>query len=280
MYEKLIRKIFFENLKVKRLEISDLTKGLEHKVFNVKTESNDYIIKFPITSSDNKCKVQQWAYKKWTNIGIPVPKVILYNHNYIIEEKIQGVDLEEAKLSLEQQQEIMYQLGKLVRKMHSIKTTGFGPIGSNYKGKYRTWKQFINTQYKKAFLEAKKNRYLPSNLLNKIQTFYNERMDVLDYSDPILFHNDLVYSNIIVKDGKITGIIDAGDCLSGDPLFEFGFMNWYYFKKKVMDHFYKGYGAIDERKVQFYTIIDAIPNGPDVEIILEKMIDVIKYYLE
>nr|ADQ54419.1 aminoglycoside phosphotransferase [uncultured marine crenarchaeote E37-7F] len=190
------------------------------------------------------------------------------------------MDLEEANFPLEKQQKVMYDLGKLVRKMHTIKTSGFGPISSNYTGKYRTWKQFIDTQYKKAFLEAKKNRFLHSSLLNKIEAFYNERIDILGYNDPILFHNDLVYSNIIVKDGKITGIIDAGDCLSGDPLFEFGFMNWYYYKKKVMEHFYKGYGAIDERKVQFYTIIDSIPNGPDVEKILEKLIEVITNYIE
>lgn len=89
-----------------------------------------------------------------------------------------------------------------------------------------------------------------------------------------------MYSNIIVKDGKINGIIDAGDCLSGDPLFEFGFMNWYYFKKKVMDHFFKGYGNVDERKVQLYTIIDSIPSGPNIEKKVGKLTEVINYYLE
>lgn len=141
IYEKLIREIFYKKFGAEKVDIFDKTKGLEHTVFVVKTDSKEFVIRFPLDARENKCRIQKWAYEKWAALGIRVPKVILCGRDYLIEEKIEGVDMEEANLSLAKQREIMYNLGKLVRKMHTIKNSGFGPLRSNGSGKYRTWKK-------------------------------------------------------------------------------------------------------------------------------------------
>lgn len=141
-------------------------------------------------------------------------------------------------------------------------------------------KKFIDAEFKRDFFAARGNSYLPISLLNKIEDFYDKRKDILDYNDPVLIHNDLTCDNILIKDEKISGIIDAGDCVSGDPMYEFGFMNRHYFNKGVMESFYEGYGRIDSRRADFYTVIDSIPTKPKRNEELRRLIEVINHHID
>ena len=85
---------------------------------------------------------------------------------------------------------------------------------------------------------------------------------------------------------KISGIIDASDSMSGDPMYDLGVINQHTFRRKgLMDYFFKGYGKVDTRKVNFYSLVHAIwltnfhglihKNKQE----LKKDIDSIEYYL-
>jgi len=273
-YKKLIKKIFRQKFGVNEIKVSERTRGLDHKVFFVKTNSKEYVVKFPI--KENTLAAQKWAYEKWSKLGVPVPKVVLLGRNYLIEEKIDGTDLDEAGLSLQAQQKIMYELGKLVRKMHMIKTQRFGPLRSDGTGKYKTWKNFIEINFKKRMHIAKIRGYISAKLIKKILDFYIKRKDILEFDDPRLLHNDLCYDNILVKNGRIVGIIDAGDCISGDPMYEIASMNKH-FNKNLIKSFCKGYGKVDKRKINFYTVINSIPKEHKN---LLKYVEIIKYHLK
>lgn len=283
-YLKLIDGIIKEKFNSRVLKIKDSSKGFDHKVFIATTKDKDVVIRFPIKEK-NKLMAQAWAFEKWKNLGLPVPKIFFVEKDYLIEEMIEGTDMNDADLSLEQQQKIMYTLGKIVHKMHTVKTQKFGYFKKPGIGEKDNWKTYVEKDFRGNLTEITKAKLITEQLNKKINTFFNERRDILNFSNPRLLHQDLSYDNIMVKNGKLSGIIDASDAISGDPMQDLAVINQHNFKRDVMKDFFKGYGKIDMKEINFYSLIHSIwlinlagniiPNKEW----LKKHIDSAKHYL-
>ena len=244
-----IEKIINEKI----LKIKDVSKGYDHKVYIVRLQDKEVVLRIPIKEK-NKIVAQAWAMKRWKRIGVPVPEILSVKRDYIIEERIDGTDLEGTRITNKQKQQVLFKLGKYLKRMHTIKTKKYGYLLKPGIGGKRSWKDFIEPDFKGSLKDIK--TIISADLANKTKEFFDKNKDILKIKTPRLIHADLAPDNIMIKDGKLNGLIDASDSMSGDPYYDLGIIN--YFFRDYLDYFMKGYGKIDLRKVNFYSVYDAV----------------------
>ncbi len=240
-------------------EIKENHKGFDNMVYIVETSGGRLVVKFPTKQKRSKVLSEAWALRQWTRLGVPVPKVLDTGRDYIIEEFVPGKQMGEADLSPTQTREVMEDLGRFAKKMHSVRTRKFGYLIEEGVGGNETWTDFMDPFFKKIMTQLKVNRIVDDKTLNRAMNFYVRNSEgPLEFDDPRLVHADLTQSNIVVDKGSIRGIIDATSAISGDPMFDVAVVNQNCYGTDLIDSFVQGYGKIDDERVLFYSLYQSV----------------------
>lgn len=194
--------------------------GKTNYVFDVSVGSKNYIVRI----SDQRTKLndfikEQWVAQKVSEKGVPVPEILEVGNEiiplpYMLQEKINGREATDHP----SRGEILKELGRYAKLIHSVPTNGFGHSfdwSKNKLSKKRTWSEFLKKEIgvdeRLAFLKAQ-------NILSKKKI---ERLAALLRKicswkiAPSLNHCDLRLKNVIVnKAGQIKAIIDWENCSS------------------------------------------------------------------
>jgi len=262
---KTIHKLYETKLRQKVLNIQDKSKGCENKVFIVKTNKGESVFRIPVTG-ELQARREVWASKAWAKISIPVPRILVYDwskklvdFDYIIESKIDGDDLEDTKLSKTQLEQVMKDLGKMLRKMHKVKTKQFGFLNKPLTGEFKNMNfliEWVEDNLKK--LAARKT--ISISKIRKIKKYFGNNKDVLNCKISRLLHNDLAYSNCVLNNKKLEGIIDLGDAFAGDPVYDvarsYQALTELY-PDKIVDIFLDAYGKVNMHRFNFYLLYHA-----------------------
>jgi len=174
--------------------------------------------------------------------NIPVPEVLFYDTSktlcdseYFFMEKIDGDNFHSAssELSAEQNSSIITQLGSFNRQINEIKSEKFG-----YDNQFDDWKTAFSNMIFDLLKDGKDMEVKLPLPYDEIENIINSFIYACeDVKISQLVHWDLWNGNALVKDGKITGIIDFERSLSGDYLMEF-----YFRKFTINNDFNTGYG--------------------------------------
>jgi aminoglycoside phosphotransferase (APT) family kinase protein len=249
------KKIIEKETKSEIRLLEDATKGWDHNVYIAQTNKGCFVLRVPIKDR-NKIKIQAWACNKWHKLGIPVPKPIILKRNYLIEKCIQGEDMEHLKLNKAQKKVVYQKIGRYLKKMHTIETKKYGPLAKPGRGKYNSWKDFTDTLavdcLRKCLRQGKLSRIKAEQIKKEYAQF---KEYLLNFKDSRLVHSDLCADNIMVNKGKLSGIIDAADALSGDTLFDIAVIYYDTADKNIIKQISKTYGKIDFKIVRGYAII-------------------------
>ncbi len=163
---------------------------------------------------------------------VRVPNVISYNDEtnpHIVLEYISGL-IHFSKRPLD-----LFSIGKMVARIHSINTNGFGPRTSYKTGIYNTFNEFL--QYKINYLKQKVDsnliHILESRIISKVYT-----------GNSVLTHNDL-YSNIFYGEKNLV-LIDPHTfvytCILEWDIAQFSSDFLAHNKNYILIDFFKGYG--------------------------------------
>ncbi|MBW2973214.1 aminoglycoside phosphotransferase family protein [Candidatus Woesearchaeota archaeon] len=249
------KKIIEKETKAEIRLLEDATKGWDHKVYIAQTNKGCFVLRVPIKDR-NKIKIQAWVCNKWHKLGVPVPKPIILRRNYLVEECIPGIDMEHIKLTNMQRKTLMQKLCSYLKKMHTIKTKKYGPLAKPGIGKYDSWKDFTDTLAVDCLRKCRRQGKLSRIKAEQIKKEYDQFKEyLLNFKDSRLVHSDLCADNIMINKGKLSGIIDAADALSGDPLFDIAVMYYDTADKNIIRNISKTYGKIDFKIVRVYAII-------------------------
>lgn len=248
-YKKRAGKIFLKTSKVKPLSIVDSSKGRDHTVFIIDSKKGKFVIRFA-KEDFHTLKSHDYALKKWHKLGIPVPKILALGKDYDIETFIDGESIKKKELS----DDIIVELANIIKKMHSLKTKKYSYIDIKGVGCKDSWEIFQRDFLRDKLLRIRK---LMTSKEFAILTDFLEKNIVRDFNSPRLLHKDLNPDNILIHKGKISGIIDASDAISGDPLFDIAIL---YLKIREQDFykFMKAYGTKDIKRIKYYAVIHCI----------------------
>jgi len=202
--------------------------GKTNFVFDVVTKEGNFIVRIANSRAKlNDFMKEQWVTQKALGIGVPVPEILEVGHEiislpYMLQEKIEG----EEAVNHPDRLNILQDLGKYARMIHSIPTTGFGKVfdwSKNKLSKKKTWLEFLE----KELMVAEGLKFLQDNdILNKkkIKRLNGEFERLKKWKvTPSLNHCDLRLKNVIVNEGgEIKAILDWEDCSSNcTPYWDF-----------------------------------------------------------
>jgi fructosamine-3-kinase len=180
------------------------------------------------------------------NTNLPIPQVLCYDNSkslfdseYFFMEKMRGIDLNSITkdLSETQNKNLMFETGKINRKINEIESEKFGYLAQPDK-KSQDWKT-VFTNMISDLLDDSRDAGI------ELPVAYQEIDDIMasfayacsDVKTPKLVHWDLWQGNILVHDGQISAIIDFERALYADVLME------YFFRKHAINQdFFAGYG--------------------------------------
>ncbi|MBE6631373.1 MAG: aminoglycoside phosphotransferase family protein [Ruminococcaceae bacterium] len=195
---------------------------------------------------------EKYVYSKCAEAGIPTMDMVyvdtgreFYPCDHMFAEYFPKGALSDYCGTKEEMKRLYFELGKLLKKFHSISSEKCGMIALKLRGiEYNTWSECFKDDVARWSRVAEEFGAFTKDEIKAAERYFDERTSLLDeVKNFCLVHNDLWAGNILLKDGEngaeIGAFIDAGGAMFGDTEKDFLFP-W-------MDNedFLEGYG---ERK--------------------------------
>ena len=249
---KLINKLIKDE---KLINISVLGKTTNRKILKIKTNNNNYVLKFftkPMLHKPIEAEKKNLIYFKNKNINF-FPNVLNNSDEYLL---LEYIDNDGIRPKVVQQDFIE----KLI-KIHSFTADKYGfdfvtNIGSNKQiNTFNTsWIDFfINQRFIINFEQINKKNPMPRNINIGIEKVIKQIHNFLPKNPPSkLLHGDIWPGNILYKNQKVVGFIDPGS-LYGHAEMEIAYLRWMD-NKYFNDRFLNQYSEINKiEKKEFFS---------------------------
>lgn len=183
-----------------------------------------------------KCMMshEQKLYELLESNEIPVPQFIGYdasrdfiNREYTLTEFIPSKPMNDVTdLDEDSRKKLLIKVGKIAKKMHSIKSDYYGYPCLNDQKKHESWYDFLVSFLDEILERAEKYNLYNQSQITRIENLFTNNKTIFQYDDcGSLIHNDLWAGNILISKKRgcwdIDAIIDIDRALFGDYEFEF-----------------------------------------------------------
>lgn len=179
------------------------------------------------------------AYRCYVAPDLPIPKVLeigeAYDGYYAISERVYGTPLESANA-----EEWLAVVPSLVDAMEAMRTanlsgsSGFGGWGKGGDGSMKTWSEHllavdVDTPDRRTYgWRQRLAQHAPEGEETFVWGYELLQQRISDGAPRSLLHCDLINRNVLMAQGKISGVFDWGCSLYGDHLYE---LAWFEFWK-------------------------------------------------
>jgi len=224
-YEKLL------GTKIKRIEA--LRRGANNQVFKVGTaDGRDLIVRMSKNSErnekfDTERKVIGLAAKQ----RAPVPNIlavdttrsVIPGWSFSVSEKLPGIPPQGDKdYGKRVADSLLYHAGGALRKVHQVQIAkGFGILNSKLEGFSPSWEDYVLQPFRNDFTKEFVSKGIISQAdINEAITIAQIKRAQLKNVHPGLLHGDFSLGNMLIQNGKISGLLDFENASSGDPLWD------------------------------------------------------------
>ena len=231
----------------KVLNTKDFSVGCDRYVYLFETTEGKYIVK-----KAKECKeaiTNEILVKSIiTDITLPFPHILYADETIIVETYIEGHHLNDYEPVI-----VYKEIGECLRKLHTIKRTGFGFMNELGIGKFSNEKESITE-----LIDVHDPIFKVHSMLKSVDVAYivQKNIELLDSKESVLIHADLYNQNILANNGRLAGIIDFADSMAGSPERDLGLFYMTYGKKELWDAFLEGYNKeFNHKKFLLYAFI-------------------------
>ena len=249
--------------------VKRFTTGYCHSVFYVKTsDDKKYVMR--LTSSENKEYYQGslcWL-KELEKLNILVPKILYHgefdNLFYTLISFIDGKDLGEVYESLtgEHKRDIAKEIANIQCKVSNLpQADNYGSSFTKNDAKYKSWQEFLKSIIERARDRIAKNKIFDVSIYDELISYINIFEDYFKTVAPTAFLDDITTKNVLINNGKLSGIIDVDEICYGDSLLTIGLTNMALIADKLdtnyIDYWLNEIKATGEQKkvLIFYTML-------------------------
>ena len=214
MDEKKALEIFEKHICTKIIKIERCGVGHGNYVYIVSGETDKYVIR--CSDEDDAYKNTIHWLKRLKEINIPVPEIIAdgkyKNYNYIILSYLSGQDLGIVYPTLSNDEKRII-AGEVVKIQNTVSTIELEDVEDNW-----YWYSFIQYILERAKERIENNGYFD---IDKIEQLYKMSEILQDYFNqikPVAYLDDISTKNLLIENGKVSGIIDVDWIGIGDKL--------------------------------------------------------------
>ncbi len=266
----IVKQIVEKELKESPLDIERMVIGIRNEVYKVTTPSKAVIVR--MNSSKKQLVAVERNIKLFSTLGISVPEMLASDYSqesfpmsYQILSYIEGKDLGQVVEAMTDQElrGVAKEVAAIFRKLSTIPTNGkFGWVGGDDDGLVDSW----TTVMKSDRIEERNNKtgVVGEDLVKREKELYAKYIPYFNSVKSTLYYDDISSKNILVNDGKFSGLVDLDDITYGDPLEAVGSIKatWYgtrhgdLYTKAVEDEL----GLTDEQRkmVSVYALLNRI----------------------
>ncbi len=153
--------------------------------------------------------------------GINAPVVQFSDETGMLETFVDGVPLNSETLDQEEVRAGCHDLGKVFKKLHSVKADGFGLFRSKNQNEYNTLAEYYSRLKERNLSRAIKSDLFSEDQTQKIARIFDGYIESSSDQQPVLTHQDIGLQNVHVQNGRVTGLIDFADCQGSIPVADF-----------------------------------------------------------
>ncbi|WBQ07171.1 phosphotransferase family protein [Kribbella sp. CA-293567] len=259
------------------LEITELTEGTFNTVYRI---GADLVLKVspdpaaPVLTYEKDLIRTEALFYEAARGKAPVPEVVHSGDDHLLMTALPGTTMQAVTGA--ERAVLRRELGGIVSTLHEVTGPGFG---YPQKGLVPTWSAAFLSMIDDVLADASRFGVKLPRPPEQLRQLVLERFDLLDaVRTPRLIHFDLWDGNILVEDGRITGLVDGERAFWGDPVAEF--VSLTLFSTSVDADLLAGYGALDPGetlslyRIYLYLImlIEGTPRGyagPDHDAMLQ-----------
>jgi aminoglycoside phosphotransferase (APT) family kinase protein len=202
------------------IKILELTEGTFNTVYRIGT---DLILKLspdrtaPVLTYEQDLIHTESLFYQAARGKAPVPEVVHTGADYLLMTALPGTTMQ--GVSGPERATLRRELGGIVATLHEVTGPGFG---YPQKGLVPTWSAAFLSMIDDVLADASRFAVKLPRPPEQIRQLVLERFELLDaVKTPRLIHFDLWDGNILVEDGRITGLVDGERAFWGDPVAEF-----------------------------------------------------------
>lgn len=244
-------------------DIVALKGGTFNRVFRVSTEKGEYAVKIVGDSKKEvltyekgliETEVKVYELLQGAQSGY-FPKIHGYNYTdtydykYLIMDFAEGTMLNKTKLGKAEYNGVMYSLGRAMAEIHSVTGEGFGYMQCGLKSTMReAYLSMTENLMKDARRKVNDIPYA-----DRVRSAIEKNISAFDgVAVPVLNHFDLWGGNIVIKNGKLSALIDCERAMFGVP--EGDFISLAYlapFDIEKNRQLVEGYNSVAAEKITF-----------------------------
>lgn len=264
---KIIEKIIHRELGKNIVSVYQYPRSTLHWVFRIKTKNKSFILRVNAYSENYhelQFYIERWASEQLARRSLAFAQVFSIDtsrktvpYDYQILEYLDGTSLFISAKEGSPPFVLFEKLGSFIAKIHSIKTKDFGPFSitsiiNNDKGVgiYQSWRMYLTRNMKRHLQLCQKNDVLTKKQADDIFELLSSMKDIKN-CNPVLLHGDIANHNVFLNKGRIIGLIDWEDMLSGDRLYDIAYYHTGCFMNEDwFTAFLKGYKNITQKDVK------------------------------
>ncbi len=242
------------------MDIIPISEGCRTTNYIIETKEPKYryILKIYFPKEENYKKEIKLFSKLRENENIPVPKIykisrneVVQSREYAIYEYIQGITLGEAmSKGYVLEKKFISDVAKSLAQIHSYKFDRLGFLDENLN--IREGLPPLIEWYKN-FMGNRAKKRLGKEIINKINYIVKENKNILTILDEDirLVHGDFQGTNILIKNNRLSGILDWEFVMAGHPIADIGQFFRYeeYFNESLVQAFEEQYNIHSSYKL-------------------------------
>jgi Ser/Thr protein kinase RdoA (MazF antagonist) len=209
-------------------------------VYEVAADRGSWIFKAmePHGRDRDGIALEAWSCERAREVGVPAPRIhsldtscSRFPSSFMMMEKASGECLERLALPQRDLETALRELGSLMRALHEIEIPGYGWLDESYfrttgvaRGSSDTWYEALFGPTSESIEYLARTDALSADEVEQITTLVERWTPLLDPRPASrLLHGDLglVHVWFDPEAMRISGLIDFGERMSGDPVYDF-----------------------------------------------------------
>lgn len=228
-------------------EMRKIVKGEVNEVYDAIVPGKPNVIVRISRFGKNSFETEEKTIRLVSMSGVPAPRVLLIKDagdiTFCVEEKIEGEPLSKIMRILDPDvfKSLIVQSGEILSKINSIAVEGFGSLNADVK--FKTWEDFIFSFEKRrnGIIEGGQKVGVTAGQIDRGFQILHSHQSLFSLPEARLLHGDFSPKHLLVKDGKITGIIDFENAKGGDPVRDIAWVNYFYEDSFPLEYLKEGY---------------------------------------
>ena len=180
----------------------------------------------------NLMRAEEYVCSVCRSLDLPCSRVLavdcsraLVDRDYMIVDYIPSVPMCEAGLGRGEKERLYHELGRWLRRLHSVRGEGFGFVSRQLEGlSFPRWSEALNCEIADFTARLESAGGLTAAEGARVRGIYAQNAALFDeISEPQLLHTDIWEGNVLLDGGThaILAVIDGDRAIFGDPDFEF-----------------------------------------------------------